>query len=233
MSALASLVPRDNRDMKRLALLLTLLLITCAPSNAQNAKSEHAMGRDFDDTTRFIFYSVLEGCYEDGLSNQDVDQILMKAPNKWTYFHFIYACPVCMPTIWALEAYRSRPAEFFSLKNGHDATFGPGLADVQHKQLFSDDPHQRLRVINALVKKWIARRMDDEHLTVDQRTALAANLEKKREQGMDCLKSFRKADPASPNGISGYAPAYTDLDECAVCNGAVGKLMPLPDASAK
>jgi hypothetical protein len=33
---------------------------------------------DFDKGYRFIFYAVLEGCYEDGLSTNDVSQILLK-----------------------------------------------------------------------------------------------------------------------------------------------------------
>ena len=77
-------------------------------SIAVSVRAQPGVKRDIDDTSRFIFYSVLEGFYEDGLSNKDVEQILMRK-EKQTYFHFIYACPVCGATIWALEAYRGRP----------------------------------------------------------------------------------------------------------------------------
>lgn len=79
---------------------------------------------DFDEASRFVFYSVLEGFYEDGISNADVDQILLKQEGQ-TYFHFIYACPVCTSTVWALETYRARPAYFYSMKSPA-STFGTG-----------------------------------------------------------------------------------------------------------
>jgi hypothetical protein len=206
-----------------LSLILTVAFISILPSNAQ------VMDRPrVDSTSRFIFYSVLEGLYEDGVSNQDVDQILMKK-DKQCYYHFIYACPICTATIWALQAYRSRPEAFYSIKGGKGATFGPGLSDALHQQLFSVSPHQRLMAINAVVKAWISRRMDRMNLSQSDRSELAKGLEQAREQGMQDLKSFRKSsEEASPNGLEYYAPAYTDLTECAVCNGAVGKPMKLP-----
>jgi hypothetical protein len=213
--------------MKSCLLAFALLLSAGLPGFAAPPVSSHAFSPDFDDTTRFIFYSVLEGCYEDGLSNKDVDQILMKKGN-WHYFHFIYACPICGATIWALEAYRGRPEAFYSLKEGHGATFGPGLSGAQRKQLFSDDPHQRLIVIHSLVKDWIARRMDRMNLSDQARKDLLEALGKKRDAGMRALESFRKDEPGSTHRIADFAPAYTDLDECAVCNGAVGKPMKLP-----
>src|SRR4051794_39483423 len=80
--------------------------------------------KDFDDGYRFIFYAVQEGCYESGLSTEDVSQILLKdAKATNLYSHFVYACPVCTPTIHALEAYRSRPSRFYAMKSPA-TTFG-------------------------------------------------------------------------------------------------------------
>jgi len=205
--------------------VFTLILVSFLfPGLSSNAQVDD--GRDA--TSRFIFFSVLEGLYEDGVSNQDVDQILMKK-DKQCYYHFIYACPICTATIWALQAYRSRPEAFYSLKSGRGATFGPGLSDAQHQQLYSKDPHQRLAAINALVRDWMARRMDRMNLSQKDREELTKGLEKARQQGMEDLKSFRaNSEQGSPNGIEYYAPAYTDITECAVCNGAVGKPMKLP-----
>jgi hypothetical protein len=182
---------------------------------------------DFDNGTRFIFYSVLEGCYEDGLTNADADQILLRPDPSKGYVHFIYSCPICMPTIWAVQTYRARPAAFFSLKS-EASTFGPGLPAHLEKQLFSADPHQQLIAVNTLMKNWIARRMDRMNLSAGQRADILADLEKKRKKGMEALKSFRGGGHEQ-EAMSAYAPGYIDLDECAVCNGAVGKLMKLPD----
>ena len=100
------------------------------PSYAQDANPTAAEHSDFDETSRFIFYSVLEGLYNDGLANSDVDQILLKKEGH-SYFHFIYACPICTATIWALQTYRVRPERFYGLKTAA-TTFGPGLSESQH-----------------------------------------------------------------------------------------------------
>ncbi len=188
--------------------------------------AEQARRSEFDETTRFIFYSVLEGLYEDGLSKEDVAQILMKRETE-TYFHFILACPVCNPTIWALEAYQRRPDGFYGVKLPGSA-FGPGLTKDFHDQLCSKDATQRLTAINSLVRSWMERRMKTLRLSADEQKALTEQLELKREEGMKMLESFRKKQHGDTLGVEQAAPAYVDLTECAVCKGAVGKPMKLP-----
>jgi hypothetical protein len=175
-----------------------------------------------DDTQHFIFFSVLEGLYEDGVSKKDVAQILMKKDGDY-YYHFIYACPVCEATIWALEAYQSRPNRFYRRKLPLDATLGPGLSEPNHSQLYDDDPRVRLAAINSLVKTWIDRRMAVMNFSPDNRMKMLEALEKKRKEGMQTLKNWK-------NGEMFYAPAYGDIDECAVCNAVVGKPMKMPEA---
>jgi hypothetical protein len=199
-----------------LALFVSLLAFT-APLFAEN---------DFDDAHRFIFYSVLEGCFEDGLTTEDVSQILLRRPNE-SYFHFIYSCHICTPTIHALEFYRSRPAEFYSLKS-RASTFGPGLTPDIKKQLYSGQPEDRLAAINSLVQRWIAKRMSLLALSHKQRDQLQKAIEEKRKRGMDALKRFKaeKFERGENTGMvkaSFYAPAFATIEECAVCNAAVGK----------
>jgi hypothetical protein len=65
--------------MKRYASILAGLLLAfmgAAPARAAG----------FDDAHRFVFYAVLEGCYEDGLSSNDVAQILMKRGDDFYMF---------------------------------------------------------------------------------------------------------------------------------------------------
>jgi hypothetical protein len=209
-----------------LILLAALGFSTAAP--AQNSRADTAKRSGFDEATRFVFHAVLEGLYEDGVSDADVKQILMRK-EKQTYFHFILSCPLCGTTIWALEAYRDRPKGFYGLKT-YVSTFGPGLTEAQHAQLFSDDPKVRLTVINALVQTWLERRMKAMRLTDGERAQLLDALEKKRQAGMDALVSFRKKQHGENLGVAEAAPAYVGLEECAVCNAAVGKPMKLPDA---
>ncbi len=210
-----------------LYLLLAVIALVAPIASPPLRAAEVAPSDGMDEATRFIFHSVLEGLYEDGLTNEDVAQILMKREQE-AYFHFIYACPVCNATIWALEAYQARPAGFYGLKR-LSSTFGPGLAPALHEQLYSKDPVQRLKVINTLVKSWLERRMKSLRLSVEERQALTKQLELKREEGMKMLESFRKKEHGASFGVAQAAPAYVDLTECAVCNAAVGKPMKLPE----
>lgn len=199
-----------------LALFLSLMAFS-TPSLAE---------KDFDDAHRFIFHAVLEGCFEDGLATEDVSQILLRRP-KESYFHFIYSCPICTPTIHALEVYRSRPAEFYSLKSGA-STFGSGLPPELKKQLHSETPEDRLAAINTLVQGWIARRMSLMAFSDQQREQLNKSIEDKRKEGMEALKHFKagkfeNGENAGKSKASYYAPAYATIDECAVCNAAVGR----------
>ncbi len=213
-------------------LIAILAVLATGPAHAQTeVKRADEHSDSMDDTSRFIFYSVLEGLYEDGLSNEDVQQILLKK-DKQAYFHFIYSCPVCTPAIWALETYRSRPQRFYSLKQS-GSTFGQGLSAELHDQLYSDNETKRLMAINALVKEWIGRRMKLLNLPPKEREALLGKLEEKRKEGMRALESFRRLEHGPTFGIPEAAPAYLHLTECAVCNRAVGKLMPLPAAKPK
>jgi hypothetical protein len=207
--------------MKNIPLIFASLAILLS-----DARAGEAAQKDFDPAARFLFHAVLEGLYEDGVSTDDIAQILMKH-DKQSYFHFIYACPICTATIWALEAYRSRPERFYSLKSGA-STFGPGLSAELHEKLYSSDSNQRLIAINSLVRSWIARRMDMMNFSEQERAEMIKQLEKKREDGMRALESFRKLEHGPGFGVAEAAPAYIDLEECAVCNGAVGKLMKLP-----
>ena len=213
--------------MKTIAsLLIVVLCFGAVLADAQEPPRYDPMHHDFDEATRFIFFGVLEGLYENGVSNKDVDQILLKKEGQ-CYDHFIYSCPICNATIWALQTYRARPTEFYGLKTTV-STFGPGISETQHQQLYSDDPHQRLTVINQLMQGWMTKRMDKLNLNEHERTVLLEKLEKKRKDGMYALESFRKYEHGPDFGVAKAAPAYVDLEECAVCNGAVGKVMKLP-----
>jgi hypothetical protein len=209
-------------------LLATLLAISLTAARAQNAPSYFGtpVNQEFDETSQFIFFSVLEGLYADGLSNADVDQILMKREGE-SYFHFIYACPICTATIWALETYRARPEKFYGLKS-NASTFGPGLSGELKTQLYSPESNQRLLAINTLVHDWMLRRMDAMNLPAGERKTLLKEIEVKRKDGMDSLKNSRKGGT-----VATMAPAYADLEECAACNGAVGKPIKLPFAKPK
>jgi hypothetical protein len=198
--------------MKRKLICLAILCaVTVRPS--------YGAQQVLDKPGRFIFYAVLEGCFEDGLTTKDVSQILLHRPNENAYFHFIYACPICTATIQALQTYQSRPEHFYSLKSGA-STFGAGLSAELKQQLYSDNADGRLTAINSLIQRWVTARMTLLGLSEDKRAQLETALEEKRKEGMNHLESFKAEGTAFVN-----APAFVTLEECAVCNGAVGKCL--------
>ena len=132
--------------------------------------------------------------------------------------------------IQALEVYQSRPSNFYALKAG--STFGPGLNADLKKQLYSENVGERLQVINALVQSWTEKRMELLRLSPEQRELLQKDLEVKRQQGTKFLQGYRliaNKSAGKPEGVkaSRMAPAYVDIEECAACNGAVGKKLNL------
>ncbi len=213
------------KPLSHLALLAAFFPASLAVAEPPAGKSPAVQ---VDEAQRFIFHSVLEGLYEDGLSTEDVARILMRKEGQ-CYYHFILACPICTAAIWALEAYQQRPEQLYGVKRSA-STFGPGLSEAQHRQLNSDDSVQRLTVINSLMRSWMERRMKSLRLSEKERASLLSSLEKKRKEGMDQLESFRRFGHGPELGVDKAAPAYANLKECAVCNAAVGKPMKLPDA---
>lgn len=211
-----------------LPILLCLFAFAFGPVRAHAESPSEKM---LDETTQFIFFSVLEGAYETGLSEADVNQILLKKEGQ-TYFHFILACPVCNASIWALQAYQARPDHFYGVKLA-TSTFGSGLDEQSKVMLHDDDPVQRLQAINELVSGWMAARMKKLRLTEEERASLLAKLEEKRKDGMTALESFQRKEHGPNLGVAEAAPAYVGLEECAVCNAAVGKPMKLPKQGAK
>ena len=175
---------------------------------------------NIDDTSRFIFFSVLEGLYTDGLQDDELDMLLLRPDPKEGYTHFIYGCPICIWSIRAMETYRQRPERFYAIKNGA-SNFGTGLEPELRRKLLSDDTKARLEVLNSLITRWIEARIKSQNLSMEAREVLRKDLKKKRQDGESLLQRFRK------EGILPKTSAYaTGIKECAACNGALGMKLP-------
>ena len=197
-----------------------LPLLCAAIFAGGNGSAAEGRKSPFDATYRLIYHAVLEGAFTDGLGNDDVERILLRGAGGQGFQHFIYACPLCMPTINALQTYRQRAPIYGYKIAGNEAaenTYGPGLSGEQRGQLRSPEIAPRLTVINQLVQRWVEHRLTAQRLTPDERKAVQAQLEAGRKQGMEMLKKFK-----GEGSMSFGAPGYEKLEECAVCNGAVG-----------
>lgn len=158
-------------------------------------------------------------------------RILMKKEGQ-TYFHFIYACPVCNATIWALQAYQARPDYFYGVKLA-TSTFGRGLDEQSKEMLHDENPVQRLQAVNELVNQWMTARMKKLRLTDEERSSLLVKLEEKRKEGMKALESFQRKEHGPNFGVAEAAPAYVGLEECAVCNATVGEADEAAESGAR
>ena len=194
-----ALVP-VQRSMKPalFALLLTMISATAAAT--------------VDERFQFLYLATIEGALVDGLTNEETDRILMRDGGKGAYQHFIYACPICMPVLNGLMAYRARPGIFGYKK---PPVMGTGLPEDLRKQLAGDDLAIRLKAVNALLARWVERRLQMLNLTPKQRTIWDKRFEDGRQEGMKMLENFRQQ-----GSLKVFAPGFADFKECAVCNAA-------------
>lgn len=179
------------------------LLIAIAGASAAEA---------VDERFQFLYFATIEGAHADGLTNEETDRVLMREGGKGAYAHFIYACPICMPVINGLLAYRARP-EIFGYKK--PPVMGGALPEDLRKQLASDDLATRLKAVNALLARWVDRRLQMLNLTPEQRLAWDKRFEDGRQEGMKMLENFRQQ-----GSLKVFAPGFADFKECAVCNAA-------------
>jgi hypothetical protein len=218
--------------MPRSAILL--LCLACAawsPATATAAEDPApsiSMPKDAlaDPVGHLVFFAVLEGCYRDGVTNRLVDQLLPENPDTGGVRleeHFVFACPVCMPAVEALRAYRSRP-RFLSDKAGRDS-FGKGLAGDLAARLAAPGRAQRLGALEELVSTWVGRRLDEMRLTPDERLTWYAAIAARAAAGQALLKTYRSQDAGEAGG---FAELYRDWPEdgCAACRGVMQACKP-------
>ena len=186
-------------------LLGTLLLVFAALAPASEPKDPYA----FTPEHRTVFFAVLEGLYEDGVSTKDVERIMMKDPALGTAMHFVYGCPLCGPAHDALSVYRARTS--WPYKGPRKDTFGPGLDAAMRKALASDDFAARHATVQALIKRWVERRLILMRVTDSERAGYSKAFEGMSKKGNAMLAEMRRAGRAGELG---------KMKGCAVCDGA-------------
>ncbi len=173
----------------------------------ERAPVVQAAKSNIDPTYRTVFFSVLEGLYDDGASNEFVDLVLQNDPETGTAMHFIPGCPLCLPSLDALRVYRERAG--LSLKIGN--TFGRGIEAELVAGIKSESMHQRLEVVETLVARYVARRLDSQRLTDEERGEWRMRMAERRKKGEAYMREMQRA---------GRAGAFADQKRCGVCDGA-------------
>ncbi len=192
--------------------LVVLGLLSMGLPASLGAAEEGEM-KSLGEAHRFVFFAVLEGLFRDGVGKEDVEAILRRASPDARYDHFIYACPICTAAVQALELYRSRPRQLYSLKSSQD-TFGTGLDGKISQGLHALEAKTRLMTIHQLLRRWIGARL--ETVQGGEKDHLLTELKAGREEGMKYLKKWQ----SSPEDLARYAPAYAGIGECAACTAA-------------
>ncbi len=186
-------------------LLGTLLLVFAALAPASEPKDPYA----FTPEHRTVFFAVLEGLYEDGVSTKDVERIVLVDPALGGAMHFVYGCPLCGPARDALSVYRTRSS--WNYKGPRNDTFGAGLDAATRKALASDDFATRRAAVQALIKRWVERRLNLMRVTESERAGYSKAFERMSKKGNAMLAEYRR---------HGRAGELGKMKGCAVCDGA-------------
>lgn len=186
-----------------LALVAATLCPTTKPEPAQEGGIPLSAVTGIDDYYQLVFMAVLEGLYRDGVTTDVVDALLVKQEEKGFHSLFVLSCPICMPTVNAFLAYRSRP-ELVGFKLERD-TLGDGLSEDLRARCLSADLTARFDALNALVKRWVAERLDSMRLTDEEKSRWRLGFEERRKKGMSYL---------------GDAPGFIGAETCTVCDAA-------------
>lgn len=207
-----------NTATATLTLLALILVTNGGPGGPDQESGRPRMSQEVslmaNPRMRLIFYAVLEGLYEDGVSTKDARCILGETKGPLSATNFVPGCPVCIPAVEALRVYVGR-LPFKSYKTKPD-TFGKGLDAATKARLRSPEVRQRFDSVQQLVSRWIERRLTAMRLTSEERDLYRRDFEFGRKIGMSTLAAMRAL---STRGAA-EAP-WGDLGQCAACNAAV------------
>ncbi|MDF1858900.1 MAG: hypothetical protein P1U87_01730 [Verrucomicrobiales bacterium] len=199
-------------------LFLVILLI----SPAGFAQSKFGYGPNpeegfYPEAHRFVFFAVLEGCFTDGLIEEDLDWILSADENgvRDGFANFIISCPLCGPAGDAFELYAERKISSKQIiKRSSYRTFGPGLEDEVKAELAKGG--QSLRdALQKLVGKWIEERIKAARLTDAEEATLRKELAEMRKEGEKALKRMQQGGHGDR-----LRELYKDWETCPTCSGA-------------
>ncbi len=195
-------------NISRLALVAPLFLV---PWPLLEISSKPAPDPTHEDVARQVFYAVLENCYEEGLSTEDVKIFLASDQGSGAPQHFVPGCPLCIPVQRALTVYEGRPM-LPGTKEATD-TFGTGLSASERESLRASDLETRLCVLHDFVERSMQRRITLRRLTPEERRVVQSRLDDMREKGVAILKGL-------VNG--GFSGTMAGAKSCPSCDGGSG-----------
>ena len=170
-----------------------------------------------DPQARLVFFAVLQGLYEDGVSDEVVNNIVppnKKGKDKMRH-SFVLGCPLCQPAFEAFCVYQARPR----FTDGSQASnFGKGLSPEIKQGLLSKRVAPRLMTLRQPMKIWVERRLRSMKLSKEERKQWWEKMSERIQQGTKTLRIAQKEDPWYSNwrGYWGCAACLGSGDACKV-----------------
>lgn len=198
------------------------------PAAAEAPKPPKEKGWWNDEASRLIFHAVLEGLYEDGVSQEIVDAVIplrntvpternpRPVGHRSMVESFVYQCPACHPAYEAFKLYADRH-RFEGQKTGDISSFGDGLPEKLRKRLLSDDSPTRRKAVEELIDRWVERRLTLMRLNKEEKFTWAARLKQLRAEGTEMLKNFQGRGQGDY-----FGKVYADWKSCPTCEGSFG-----------
>lgn len=223
MVQLRPVIARPNKESDmRILLIAALALAMGAPTTANErdkAKVEEksALVKDWktDPACRLVFFAVLQGLYEDGVSDEVVNSIVppdKKGREKMRH-SFVLDCPLCQPAYEAFCAYQSRPR---FLEEDKASLLGKGLDAKTVEGLMSKTVETRLKTLREPIKRWVETRLVSMKLDTEERKKWWDEVSARARQGTATLRGLIKTDPWYKDwlGYWGCAACHGSRDAC-------------------
>ncbi|MEM7146912.1 MAG: hypothetical protein AAF591_17410 [Verrucomicrobiota bacterium] len=204
--------------MKKTILFFSCLCLVTSNLIAQEIQSNPPEDL-FSETHRFVFFAVLEGCFESGVTQEEIDLIIPVRPDREDRrsitANLVYSCPLCSPAFDAFRLYSDRRI-FISGISEEAAynTFGTGLTDAQKAALKAGGQEGR-EVIQDLINGWIENRIEEQGLDAGAEKVLREELAAMREEGEAALEKIKSGEMGPE-----LQELYLEREGCPVCAGA-------------
>ena len=167
-----------------------------------------------DPMGRLVFFAVLEGLYEDNVSDDVVNSILplpktgAPDPEQQMKHSFVLGCPLCRPAYEAFRSYQARPREIAPLTSESDR----GISPEERENLLRPEVMPRVNTLRQPILRWVERRLVAMKVTPDEQQAWMEKVSAGVQTGREQLQANQKIDESYKNW-SGYWG-------CAACLGS-------------
>jgi len=122
----------------------------------KSIKAEEIINWHQDEECQFIFFTVLEGLYRDGVSDEIVDLVVGKLKNNDLKKNFVFQCKLCHATYEAFVLYQTRTKFYGTDKK----SFGNKQFSKQViEMLKSSDPYTFGEGLSEIVQPWVKSRL--------------------------------------------------------------------------